>query len=233
MRIWPFFSYFFKYIFFAKTRQRLLFIAVVGLFISAFSLIVIQGIMGGLQKGLIERSKNIHGSYLIQFDSVTNESLDEIHDLLIKEAAPYYSELESEVMIKYKNYVAPAKVHGIVLKGERPKFLVNKDFSGLLLGSDLASKVHAQFLDELQIISPGVTDSLLGEVPRFVSESVSDYLYTELPEVDEFEFWGRIEIVQNLLRERGINQIRIFKQLEPYVLKKLTAIKSLVTKLRN
>jgi lipoprotein-releasing system permease protein len=226
MRIWPFFSYFFKYIFFAKTRQRLLFIAVVGLFISAFSLIVIQGIMGGLQKGLIERSKNIHGSYLIQFDSVTNESLDEIHDLLIKEAAPYYSELESEVMIKYKNYVAPAKVHGIVLKGERPKFLVNKDFSGLLLGSDLASKVHAQFLDELQIISPGVTDSLLGEVPRFVSESVSDYLYTELPEVDEFEFWGRIEIVQNLLRERGINQIRIFKQLEPYVLKKLTAIKS-------
>jgi lipoprotein-releasing system permease protein len=226
MRIWPFFSYFFKYIFFAKTRQRLLFIAVVGLFISAFSLIVIQGIMGGLQKGLIERSKNIHGSYLIQFDSVTNESLDEIHDLLIKEAAPYYSELESEVMIKYKNYVAPAKVHGTVLKGERPKFLVNKDFSGLLLGSDLASKVHAQFLDELQIISPGVTDSLLGEVPRFVSESVSDYLYTELPEVDEFEFWGRIEIVQNLLRERGINQIRIFKQLEPYVLKKLTAIKS-------
>lgn len=226
MRIWPFFSYFFKYIFFAKTRQRLLFIAVVGLFISAFSLIVIQGIMGGLQKGLIERSKNIHGSYLLQFDSVTNESLDEIHELLTKEAAPYYSELESEVMIKYKNYVAPAKVHGIVLKGDRPKFLVNKDFSGLLLGSDLASKVHAQFLDELQIISPGVTDSLLGEVPRFVSESVSDYLYTELPEVDEFEFWGRVEIVQNLLRERGINQIRIFKQLEPDVLKKLTAIKS-------
>lgn len=182
--------------------------------------------MGGLQKGLIERSKNIHGSYLIQFDSITNDSLDEIHDLLIKEAAPYYSELESEVMIKYKNYVAPAKVHGIVLNGERPKFLVNKDFSGLLLGSDLASKVHAQFLDEVQIISPGLTDSLLGEVPRFVSESVSDYLYTELPEVDEFEFWGRIEIVQNLLRERGINQIRIFKQLGPDVLKKLKVIKS-------
>ena len=94
MKIWPFFSYFFKYIFFAKTRQRLLFIAVVGLFISAFSLMVIQGIMGGLQRGLINRSKNVHGSYVIQFDSVTNESMEDIREILKKEAIPFYSELE-------------------------------------------------------------------------------------------------------------------------------------------
>ena len=210
MRIWPFFSYFFKYIFFAKTRQRLLFIAVVGLFISAFSLMVIQGIMGGLQRGLINRSKSVHGSHLIQFDSITNEPLDEIREILRKEGIPFYSELESEVMLKYKNYVAPAKFHGILLSDERPTFLDDKDFSGIVIGSELASKIRLQFLDDLQIISPGVTDSFLGEVPRFVSETLSDYLYTELPEVDEFEVWGRVEIVQNLLRERGINQIRIF-----------------------
>lgn len=226
MRIWPFFSYFFKYIFFAKTRQRLLFIAVVGLFISAFSLMVIQGIMGGLQRGLINRSKNIHGSHVIQFDAITNESLDEIRDVLKKEAIPFYSELESEVMLKYKNYVAPAKIHGFLLSDERPKFLGDKDFSGLVIGSELASKIRLQFLDELQIISPGVTDSLLGEVPRFVSETLSDYLYTELPEVDEFEVWGRVEIVQNLLRERGINQIRIFENLKPELLAKLRSIKT-------
>lgn len=226
MRIWPFFSYFFKYIFFAKTRQRLLFIAVVGLFISAFSLMVIQGIMGGLQRGLINRSKNIHGSYLIQFDSITNESLDHIRDVLRKEGIPFYSELESEVMLKYKSYVAPAKFHGILLSDERPKFLEDKDFSGLVIGSELASKIRLKFLDDLQIISPGVTDSLLGEVPRFVSETLSDYLYTELPEVDEFEVWGRVEIVQNLLRERGINQIRIFKDLDSDLLSKLKFLKT-------
>ena len=226
MRIWPFFSYFFKYIFFAKTRQRLLFIAVVGLFISAFSLMVIQGIMGGLQRGLINRSKSVHGSYLVQFDAVTNESLDEIRDILKKEGIPFYSELESEVMVKYKNYVAPAKIHGILLSDDRPKFLADKDFSGLVIGSELGSKIHLQFLDDLQIISPGVTDSLLGEVPRFVSETLSDYLYTELPEVDEFEVWGRVEIVQNLLRQRGINQIRIFSPLKNDVLSKITAIKT-------
>lgn len=226
MRVWPFFSYFFKYIFFAKTRQRLLFIAVVGLFISAFSLMVIQGIMGGLQRGLINRSKSIHGSHLVQFESVTDESLDEIRDILRKEGAPFYSELESEVMLKHKNFVAPAKVHGLNLSDERPAFLNDKDFSGLVVGSELGSKIRMQFLDEMQIIAPGVTDSLLGEVPRFVTETLSDYLYTELPEVDEFEIWGRVEIVQNLLRERGINQIRIFKNLSPEILSKIKAIKT-------
>jgi len=226
MKVWPFFSYFFKYIFFAKTRQRLLFIAVVGLFISAFSLMVIQGIMGGLQRGLISRSKNVNGSHLIQFNTITNEPLEEIRDILRKEGVTFYSELESEVMIKYKNYVAPAKVHGLLLSDERPHFLSDKDFAGLVIGSELASKVRLQFLDELQIIAPGVTDSLMGEVPRFVTETLSDYLYTELPEVDEFEMWGRIEVVQNLLRERGINQIRVFKSLDPSVIEKIKSIKT-------
>ena len=226
MRIWPFYRYFFKYIFFAKTRQRLLFIAVVGLFLSAFSLMVIQGIMGGLQKGLVSRSKNVHGSYLIQFDQVTNEKLDEMREILIKEGVPFYSELEVEVMLKHKSFVAPAKLHGLVLSDERPAFLQGKDFSGMVIGSDLASKIHLPFLDEVQIISPSVTDSLLGEVPRSVTEGLSDYLYTELPEVDEFEMWGRVEAVQNLLRQRGINQIRIFKSLPDHVLNKLQNVKT-------
>ncbi len=226
MRTWPFFSYFFKYIFYAKTRQRLLFIAVVGLFISAFSLMVIQGIMGGLQRGLINRSKNIHGHYLIQFDSIANESVEEIREILKKEGVSFYSELEAEVMLKYKSYVAPAKIHGLILSDERPGFLADKDFSGIVMGSELSSKLRLQFMDDLQIIAPGVTDSLLGEVPRFISESISDYLYTELPEVDEFEAWSRIEIVQNLLRERGINQIRIFDDLNDQMITKLRNVKT-------
>lgn len=226
MRTWPFFSYFFKYIFYAKTRQRLLFIAVVGLFISAFSLMVIQGIMGGLQRGLINRSKNIHGHYLIQFDSIANESVEEIREILKKEGVSFYSELEAEVMLKYKSYVAPAKIHGLILSDERPGFLADKDFSGIVMGSELSSKLRLQFMDDLQIIAPGVTDSLLGEVPRFISESISDYLYTELPEVDEFEAWSRIEIVQNLLRERGINQIRIFDGLNDQMITKLRNVKT-------
>ncbi len=230
MRTWPFFSYFFTYILRAKTRQRLLFIAVTGLFLSAFSLMVIQGIMGGLQQGLIARSKNIHGTQLIIFDSPTDESLTTIKDILTKENIPFYSELEVEVMLKHKNFVAPAKLHGIDLTDERPSFLQEKDFKGLVMGSELATKIKLQFLDEVQIIAPGVTDSLMGEVPRFISETMTDYLYTELSEVDDFEVWARAGMVQNLVRQNGVNQIRLYGEVTPAILKKISEVETTVPK---
>lgn len=226
----PFFKYFFTYIFRAKTRQRLLFIAVTGLFLSAFSLMVIQGIMGGLQQGLIARSKSVHGSHLIIFDDVTNESVSEMKEILRKEAIPFYSELEVEVMLKHKNFVAPAKLHGIDLEDERPSFLAEKDFKGLVMGSELAAKIKLQFLDDVQVIAPGVTDNLMGEVPRFVSETLSDYLYTELSEVDDFEVWTRAGMVQNLVRQSGINQIRLYGEVPSYVLDKIMSIETSVPK---
>jgi lipoprotein-releasing system permease protein len=226
----PFFRYFFTYILRAKTRQRLLFIAVTGLFLSAFSLMVIQGIMGGLQEGLIARSKSVHGSHLIIFDGVTDEPLTDLKEILRKEAIPFYSELEVEVMLKHKNFVAPAKLHGIDLDDERPKFLQDKDFNGLVMGSELTSKIKLQFLDDVQVIAPGVTDSLMGEVPRFISETLSDYLYTELSEVDDFEVWSRIGMVQNLVRQPGINQIRLYGEVPSSVLAKLQASETNIPK---
>lgn len=226
MKVWPFFRYFFSYILHAKTRQRLLFIAVVGLFISAFSLMVIQGIMGGLQSGLIARSKSVHGSFLIRFDSPTSENVDEIKEVLRKEGVAFYSELEIEVMLKARNFVAPAKVHGIDLTDERPDFLMDKDFKGMVMGSDLASKIKVQFMDEFQIIAPGITDSLMGEIPRFITDELSDFLYSELPEVDEFETWARLELIQNLIRKRGVNQIRLFGEVSDAVQKKILLIKT-------
>lgn len=230
MKSGPFFRYFFTYILRAKTRQRLLFIAVTGLFLSAFSLMVIQGIMGGLQQGLIARSKNIHGTQLIIFDSITDEPLTEIKDILTKENIPFYSELEVEVMLKHKNFVAPAKLHGLDLNDERPEFLQEKDFKGLVMGSELASKIKLQFLDDVQVIAPGVTDSLMGEVPRFISETMTDYLYTELSEVDDFEVWARAGLVQNLVRQNGINQIRIFGEVKPSILEKIENSQTNVSK---
>jgi lipoprotein-releasing system permease protein len=210
MKTWPFFRYFFHYILGAKTRQKLLFIAVSGLFLSSFSLIFIQGIMGGLQKSLVNRSKSVNGSQVLRFRELNTEDLAEMKDLLRKKGISFYSELEVEVMLKGKNFVSPSKLHGIDLDDERPGFLADRDFKGLVMGSDLASKMRLKFFDDVQIISPSVTDSLMGEVPRFVSDTLSDYVYSEVSEVDEFESWIRLSLVQNLLRQRGVNQIRLF-----------------------
>lgn len=187
---------------------------------------VIQGIMGGLQQGLIKRSKSIHGSHLIQFTEATKNNIDSIKEILKKEGIPFYSELETEVMLKHKNFVAPAKLHGMDLLDERPGLLMDKDFQGLVMGSELAGKLKIQFMDDIQIIAPGVTDSLLGEVPRFISETLTDYLYTEMAEVDEFEVWARLELVQNLLRNRGINQIRLFGDVPLAVIQKILAVET-------
>lgn len=221
MKTGPFFRYFFSYIFRAKTRQKLLFIAVTGLFLSAFSLMVIQGIMGGLQHGLISRSKSINGSHLIKFPGTNPGELSELKEILRKEGIHFYSELETEVMLRKKNFVAPAKLHGIDLNDERPEFLKDKDFSGLVLGSDLAGKLKSQFMDDIEVIAPAVTDSIMGEVPRFVADSVSDYLYTEIAEVDDLEMFARLSFVQNLLRENTVNQVRIFGEINPAVLNRL------------
>jgi lipoprotein-releasing system permease protein len=201
-----------------------------GLFLSSFSLIVIQGIMGGLQRGLITRSKALHGSYLIMFDGVTSEPLEDLKAILKDASIPFYSELEIEVMLKNKNYVAPAKFHGLELSQELPDFLRSKDFTGLVMGAELSSKLKVNYLDDLQIIAPGITDSLMGEIPRFVSESISDSLYSELSEVDDFEVWARVEIVQNLLRKRGINQIRLFGEVAPEILDKISHLRTKISK---
>jgi lipoprotein-releasing system permease protein len=208
----PFFRYFFNYIFHSKTRQRLLFIAVAGLFISSFSLVVIQGVMGGLQKSLVARSKSVYGHHVLSLSDLSQEDLQSLKNLLNQKKIFYHSELTIEVMLKRKNLIFPARLHGVDLKDKLPSYLAEKDFKGLVLGSDLASKLKVHFLDDIQVITPGIFDSLMGEIPRFLTESHSDYVYTQLMEVDEFDVWSRLEFVQNLIRNKTVNQIRIFSE---------------------
>ena len=163
----------------------------------------------------------MNGHYLVRFPGTGPENISEMKEILRKENIPFYSELETEVMLRRKNFVAPAKLHGIELSDERPEFLKDKDFTGLVLGSDLAGKIKTQYLDEIEVIAPGVSDSILGEVPRFVSDTVSDYLYTDISEVDDLEMFARLSFVQNLLRENSVNQLRIFGEVKPSVLTKL------------
>lgn len=221
MQSFAFYRYFLGYLFHSKTRQKLLFIAVVGLFLSSFSLLVIQGIMGGLQRGLIARSKSIHGEHLIKVEKLDRFEIAGLKKYLEDQGVSFVGELEAEVLLKHHNLIAPAKLHGVDEGAQNIKFLENKDFTGLVMGSEVAAKLRAQFMDDVQIIAPGVTDSIMGEVPRFISEEVSDYLFTELLEVDDFEVWGRLSLVQNLLRQRNINQFRLFSNVTDSQIKEI------------
>jgi lipoprotein-releasing system permease protein len=210
---WHFYQYFLTYIFKAKTRQRLLLIAVVGLLVSSFSLVVLQGVMGGLQSGLIKRSKTVmgYGHLTITSEHSWDEILVLIDHLQALNVA-LYPEYEIELMLKKDTRLSPLILHGLDFRFGIPPFLKNKDNSSLILGSDLSNRVNAYFESKIQLISPAHVDSLFGDIPRQVTSKVSDFYMSELQEIDGLHGWVNIKLVQNLIRKKAINKINFFDQ---------------------
>jgi len=208
---YQFFKYFLSFIFKSKTRQRLLFIAIAGLMLSSFSLLVIQSIMGGLQNGLIQRSKSVFGYGQIEFN-IPKIKYQDIYSTLREKNIAFYPEYEIELLFKHGNHLSPVILHGIDYDQATPEFLVKKDQDAIILGSDLGASLNAYFSTKIEIVSPAHLDHLFGAIPRSVTESVSDFYMSELAEIDSVHAWVRISLVQNLIRKRAINRIRFFSK---------------------
>jgi lipoprotein-releasing system permease protein len=203
-----FYRYFLNYLFRARTRQGLLFLALVGLFLSSSALMIIQGIMGGLQRGLITRSKSYHGVGVVRF---YDSSLEAAHWQNFKNKKwSLTREMQTEVLVRHNGHVAPLILHGIDLSGVRPTFLEKKEMSGLVLGADLAQKLRTTFFADVRLISPATTEALMGEIPRQVAVGVSDYVLSDVMELDSMHGWARLPLVQNLLRRRGADRWRFY-----------------------
>jgi lipoprotein-releasing system permease protein len=207
-----FFRYFFFFIFRNKTRQKLIFLAVIGLLISSFSLTVLQGVMGGLQNGLVKRSQNLLGAGYID---VSNLEADE-RKLLVTELdrleVQFVPELELELMIQNDNFVAPVILHGFDFKKYVPHFLTDKDKTGLIAGSDLARHLRTFYGSKVILTSPAHVDFIFRELPRQASLLITDFFSSELPEIDGTHGWVRIEFLQNMIRKRSFNKFRIFDE---------------------
>jgi len=208
-----FYFYFFRYIFSAKTRQKLLFIAVVGLFISTFSLVILQGIMGGLQNGLIERSKKTLGRGHIDLAlEKSTQKISEIETKLKNKGITYSREYEIELMVNHGSRVNPVILHGVDFEHLTPRFLENKDLSGVVLGSDLATNLNSYFDSKLTFISPAHIDYLINPIPRSVSEIITDFYVSDLSEIDSVHAWTRLSLIQNLIRKRLVNKLIFYSE---------------------
>ncbi len=215
-------KYFFSYIFLAKTRQRLLFLAIVGLFLSSFALIVLQSSMGGLQNKLIKRSKGAAGHAVIivkkDIDKIKLKSLmDELYNYQLEPVV----EFEIELLLRAGKYISPMVLHGVSKKNSIPPLVDDaKELDRLVLGFDIARKLHISEGEEVQIISPSHVNSIMGDIPRQVTVSVGDILMTNVPEIDGFHGWIRLRTVQNLIRKRSINRLRFFVEMDYEELRK-------------
>ncbi len=215
-----FLAYFLRYIFVSRTRQRLLFLAVVGLVISSFALLVLQSTMGGLQEKLIGRSKEVLGEQLLQFSAAFENELEPLQKILKSKKINYLGEYEIEMLLRSGSFLSPALVHGVSKTWGTPSF-IDENIEGVIVPYDIARQVRISVGEEVEFISPAHVDSFMGDIPRSLHVTVDDIISTDVPEVDSLHVWMRLGRVQNMVRAKKINRIRIFASITKDELKRL------------
>ncbi len=207
-----FFLFLLKYVFRARSRQRLLVFAFLGLLFASFSLLVIQALMGGLQNGVIKRSKNIEG--ILTIKRITNlqpKELEQLYGILNRYDAYYTKELVTELLIQSGGRVLPVRLHGIDHQGLIPPFLQHKKWKNLVLPFDFGYRLSLDQGSFVMLISPAEMIYTLNGIPRMAQIKVDHFITTDVPEVDQIDGWIRLSFLQNFLRRQTINVIRVFK----------------------
>ena len=167
-------SYFIKFIFSNKTRQRLLLLAMAGLFLSTLSLLLLQNIMGGLQESQIKRSRQIEG----------------VAELRLKELEPIRAgrglwTLEYEALAQVGSRIMPIRLIGVDWESEIPEFLGEKT-RDLVIGEELAWNLGLRKGSSLRIVLPSETVAFLGDIPRFSDARVEKLIQTNHGESDHY-----------------------------------------------
>lgn len=230
-----FLSYFVKYCFQAKTRQKLILLVMIGLALCSFSLIVLQGVMSGLQANMITSYKKVQGEFslIIPLNSENQSEIGSLEQDLKKEHIFYVKALALELLMKHGQYMAPTLIYGMedfsdnnennahsanndnndnikVAKNSMPRFLQDLNREGIVLGADLAAKLKAGPDSSLLLYSPAHLSNLLGDVPRFVAERVSDIALSSIEDIDLFYSWTRASLLHNLTRSNQYNRMVFF-----------------------
>lgn len=219
-----FFQYFFSYMIKAKTRQRLLFLAFAGLFLSTFALLCIQGMMGGLQKGVIQRSKNVGGDYVISF--INGLDLNGQHllvEYLKRKDWPYLREFELEMMLRKAGRMIPVIVHALAPHEMIYPFFDQGPVDDLIVPFDIGRRLGLSIGDQVILLSPSHFIQTVGLAPVEGVTYVQDLMTSSVPEVDAFHVWARLGMLQNLIRTTNINRVRIFQKLKYKEIKELEA----------
>jgi lipoprotein-releasing system permease protein len=178
--------------------------------------------MGGLQNGVIERSKMVGGRYVIEFKEASQKELGSLLTEVQKVYPNSYLELKAELLLRKSGVISPIIMHGLDLSGVVPPFMKFMPESGGIIGRDLAYSTGLNLSENVELISASHVDSFFGDIPRSVTMNVQDFISVEVPEIDGLHGWVRISLLQSLFRKRSANLIRIFDFAEPHVLENLT-----------
>lgn len=170
--------------------------------------------MGGLQNGVVTRSKQILGSGVIYLEKFDMKNSNKLKTILDKYQTFYTTEYEIEVLIKKGGRVAPAILHGLDPSGAIPLFLDVKKIDGLLPGFSFSHRLDIVQGEDLTIISPSHLIYSISSIPRMQSGTIDHFVITDVPEIDDYHMWVRLPFVQNLIRKKTINRVRIYNKIK-------------------
>ncbi len=205
-------KYFIHHILSSFRRGNILFLAVLGLVLSSFALIVLQSVMGGLQRNLMGRSKRIVGSGVFYFHhSVEKSKTKALLDVAEKMNFRPIVEYELELLVKNGETLVAAVVHAIDTK-KKPSFLDGIVINDLAVPFGLSFGLGAKEGHRLLLMSPSHVDSFMEDIPRSVSTIVSHIFTTHVPELDETHLWARMGVIHNLIKAETVNTVRFYGQ---------------------
>lgn len=175
--------------------------------------------MAGLQEKRIGRSKLASGHSIIFIADQKHSLALEVQEFLKSKKIDSFVEHEIELLLKNENYIAPVVVHGIDTSHPPPPFLQGLIIKEGILSNMLALKVNLSLGEKFRLISPAHTNIIFGDIPRTATLYVSDTISTNVPEIDYYHLWVPLKVLQNLMRKRDANKIRIFNEVDTDLLK--------------
>lgn len=167
--------------------------------------------MGGLQNGVVTRSKSIEGEVVLSVgNDFDQSSLISLESTLKEFEAVYSKELEVELLLNKNGRVLPAVVHGIS-EDFIPSYLGTHVITDFIVPYDFAFRIDLELGDSFTLISPSERIHSLSDIPRIGTGVVEKLIATDVPEIDQVTVWTRLRFLQNFLHRKDINRIRIYK----------------------
>ncbi len=220
-------------------------ISIVGIFLGVFALIVVMSVMNGLEEDITHRIIGLHSEIKIfgkNYEPIKNWEtiIPEISSKKIKGISPV---CQAELMLLKGQNVCGTICQGIQLDKHIKVTLLlrsiyigsptSEDFKdGILLGSDMAAQLRANWGDNVTLTSP-IADqpTPFGLMPKSINLKVVGLFYTGIPEYDIKYSFTDLETLQQFMGKG--NSISFFELMTESPKKSLKVAKNLNKKFGN
>jgi lipoprotein-releasing system permease protein len=198
--------------------------SLVGIALGVATLIIVMSVMNGFRTELLDRVLGLNGHMMARGLDARLRDFDPLADALgkidgIRVAAPL---IEGQVMATANKQASGALVRGMWPKDVAGRAIIADnlysgslaDFKGkhaVVIGQRLAAKLGLRVGDDIRLVSPQVTSTAFGSVPRMKSYRIAATFMVGMYEYDSTFIYMPLPAAQVFFRLKGaVNGIEMF-----------------------